>query len=64
MKEVWLEELRRDAERAGLALSDEEIERLAPGIARSRRQASELRELIEPETEPARALAPPLPRGS
>ncbi len=48
-----LNELRAAAARAGLELPDEELQRLAAGIARSRAQAGELRAVIRPDDEPA-----------
>jgi hypothetical protein len=51
--EITLEELRAMAARAGLALADNELQRLLPGVNRARKQAAELRALITLETEPA-----------
>lgn len=41
------------AQRAGLRLSENELERLLPGVIRARQQAIALRELIGPDDEPA-----------
>ena len=57
LEEIALEECRALAKRAGLRLSDQELERLLPGIARARRQATELREIIDAAAEPALAFA-------
>ena len=51
--EITLEELRARAARAGLALADDELERLLPGVNRATKQTVELRALITLETEPA-----------
>lgn len=50
---ITLEELRMLAQRAGLRLSENELERLLPGVIRARQQAIALRELIGPDDEPA-----------
>ncbi len=47
------EELRARAERAGLKIGDDELERLLPGVNRSRRQVAELRQLLQRDDEPA-----------
>jgi hypothetical protein len=52
-REITLEELRMMAGRAGLKLADDELQSLLPGINRLKKQAVELRPLIELETEPA-----------
>ena len=52
IEEMTLEECRSLAKRAGLDLCDEELVRLLPGINRARRQAAELRQIIEAGTEP------------
>lgn len=44
---LTLEDLRAMAERAGLRLADDELQRLLPGVRRSRQQIAELRELID-----------------
>jgi len=51
--EITLDELRAMAARAGLALADDELERLLLGVNRAKKQAAELRSLIAVETEPA-----------
>lgn len=51
--EELIENLRIAAKRAGLDLSDEELQRLLPGVNRARKQAAELRELIATTDEPA-----------
>ncbi len=48
-----LEDLRAMAKRAGLRLADDELQRLLPGVNRSRKQVDELRELIDGASEPA-----------
>jgi len=48
-----LEDLRALAERAGLRLADDELQRLLPGVNRSRQQVAELRQLIDRPGEPA-----------
>jgi hypothetical protein len=61
VKEISFEELRAKARQIGLKHSDDELERLLPGVNRAKKQADELRQLISPETEPAatfRALQP------
>jgi hypothetical protein len=52
-KEITLEDLRIMAQRAGLNLADDELQRLLPGVNRVKKQAAELRTLISLETEPA-----------
>jgi hypothetical protein len=56
VEQLTLEKLRAMAERAGLKLSDDELERLLPGVNRSRQQVAELRELIDRSGEPASAF--------
>ena len=51
--QMTLEELRTLGQRAGLGLSDNELERLLPGVIRARQQAATLRELIGVDDEPA-----------
>jgi hypothetical protein len=53
MVEELIENLRIASKRAGLDLSDDELERLFPGVNRARKQAAELRELIAAGDEPA-----------
>ena len=52
-KEITLIELQTMASRAGLGLSEQELEKLLPGVNRSHKQALELRELIADSIEPA-----------
>lgn len=40
-------------ERAGLKLGDDELQRLLPGVNRSRQQVAELRQMIDHSDEPA-----------
>jgi Ca2+-binding EF-hand superfamily protein len=55
--EITLAELRTMASRAGLSLSDRELEKLLPGVNRSNIQALELREFITDSIEPAATFA-------
>jgi hypothetical protein len=55
--EITLAELRTMASRAGLSLSDWELEKLLPGVNRSHIQALELRELVADSIEPAATFA-------
>ena len=52
-KEMTLEELSLLAVRADLKVSEDELQRLLPGINRAHRQVSELRDLVADTTEPA-----------
>lgn len=54
-EELTLEMLKTMAERRGLTLPQEELQRLLPGVIRARRQAAELRDLLTPSDEPAAA---------
>jgi hypothetical protein len=45
-QEITLDGLRKMAERASLNLSEDELRRLLPGVNRSKKQATELRELV------------------
>jgi hypothetical protein len=56
-KEITFAELRTMASRAGLSLSDRELERLLAGVNRSHIQALELRDLITDSIEPAATFA-------
>jgi Ca2+-binding EF-hand superfamily protein len=56
-KEIKLAQLQRMVERSGLKLTDEEVEKLLPGVNRSQNQILELRELITDRIEPATAFA-------
>ena len=55
-KEITLAELQIVAKRSGLQLTDEELEKLLPGVNRSHHQLLELRELITDSIEPAAAF--------
>ena len=57
MLDLTIEECRVLAKAAGLGLSDQELQRLVPGINRARGQAAELRELIAATDEPAGIFA-------
>jgi hypothetical protein len=57
IEEMTVEECRSFAKRAGLNLCDEELGRLLPGINRAKRQAAELRELIDSGAEPVLTFA-------
>ena len=46
------------AESAGLKLSEDELQRLLPGVNRAKKQATELRALIGAADEPAITFAP------
>jgi hypothetical protein len=52
-EKLSLEELRILADRAGLKLSDTDLQRLLPAVTRSRAQAAQLRDLISENVEPA-----------
>jgi hypothetical protein len=49
--------LRTLASDAGLNLTEEELQRMLPGVTRAKRQAGELRALIGAEKEPAVTFA-------
>ncbi len=51
--ETTLDQLRAEAERAGLNLDEEELKKLLPGVNRSRKQVTELREIVSGSDEPA-----------
>lgn len=51
--QVSLNQLRELALRAGLKLSDAELQTLLPGVNRTRQQADDLRLLLNSQTEPA-----------
>ena len=53
IEEVTLEKLAGIAERAGLKLPEDELQRLLPGVNRARKQADELRRIISIADEPA-----------
>jgi hypothetical protein len=52
-KELTIEDLRVMADLAGLTLSDDELQRLLPGVNRSQQQVAALRAIIVPGDEPA-----------
>jgi hypothetical protein len=51
--EITLDELRARAERAGIELTEDELQKLLPGVNRSFKQARELRDLVSGADEPA-----------
>jgi hypothetical protein len=51
--ETSLNQLREMAQRAGLTLSDDELQKLLPGVNRTRKQADDLRQLLNNQVEPA-----------
>jgi|GEM_PF-1386786 benzoyl-CoA reductase/2-hydroxyglutaryl-CoA dehydratase subunit BcrC/BadD/HgdB len=55
-EELTLENLKALAERRGLRLPEDELQRLLTGVIRARRQAAELREMVAREDEPAAAF--------
>jgi len=55
-EELTLENLKTMAERRGLRLVEDELQRLLPGVIRARKQAAELRELVARQDEPAGAF--------
>jgi len=55
--ELTFDELRGMAMQAGLKLADEELQKLLPGVNRSRKQVAELREFIADTAEPAATFA-------
>jgi len=57
MPEITLDEVRAIAQRAGLNLVEDELQRLLPGIQRAKKQAGELRALITDSFEPANAFS-------
>jgi hypothetical protein len=52
-KEMTLEELSLVAAQAGLRLTQDELQRLLPGVNRSHIQVTELRDLMTDNLEPA-----------
>jgi Ca2+-binding EF-hand superfamily protein len=58
--QITLDELRNMARQAGLKPSDDELQRLLPGINRSRKQVAELRAIVSLETEPAISFKRPM----
>ena len=55
-EELTLEMLKSIAERRGLTLPPEELQKLLPGVRRARKQAAELRDLVTLANEPAGAF--------
>ena len=51
--EMTTENLRILAQAAGLELPDDELQRLLPGVNRSKNQVAQLRQLVGGENEPA-----------
>lgn len=51
--EMTIENLRILAQAAGLELPDDELQRLLPGVNRSKNQVAQLRQLVGGENEPA-----------
>jgi Ca2+-binding EF-hand superfamily protein len=51
--EITLDELRPMASRAGLKLSEKELQKLLPGVNRSRKQVTDLWEFMTDTLEPA-----------
>ena len=58
---ITIENLRAMAHRAGLTLSDDELNSLLSGVNRSKQQVAELRALITRESEPAATVRPAEP---
>lgn len=52
-QDLSIDQLRELAERAAIKLPDDELVKLLPGVNRSRRQADELRQLLNDQAEPA-----------
>ena len=52
-EELTLEKLKSMAQRRGLTLPQEELQKLLPGVTRARKQAAELRDLLARTDEPA-----------
>jgi hypothetical protein len=52
-KELTIEGLRIMADLAGLTLSDDDLQRLLPGVNRSQQQIAALRTIVALEDEPA-----------
>jgi hypothetical protein len=57
--ELTIEELRMIARNRGLILPEEELQRLLPGVVRAKKQARELRDLLDAHDEPAVTFAAP-----
>jgi hypothetical protein len=60
-QEITIDALRQMAERAGLKLSEDELQRLLPGVNRATKQAAELRDLLEAGAGPASTFDPARP---
>jgi Ca2+-binding EF-hand superfamily protein len=58
--QITPDELRNVARQVGLNLSDDELQRLLPGVNRARKQAAELRAVVSLETETAVSFKPPM----
>ena len=58
MAELTLEQLQAAAQRRGITLPQEELEKLLPGVTRARKQAAELRDLLARADEPAGVFKP------
>jgi hypothetical protein len=56
--EITRDELRVRAVRAGLELSEAELDQLMPGVKRAYNQADDLRKLVTNADEPAAVFAP------
>jgi len=56
--EITRDELRVRAVRAGLELSEDELDQLLPGVKRAYNQADDLRKLVTNADEPAAVFAP------
>jgi hypothetical protein len=52
-EDLALEKLESMAQRRGLTLPQEELQKLLPGVIRARKQAAELRDLVTRGDEPA-----------
>ncbi len=53
VENLSLNQLRELAQRAAVNLPDDELVKLLPGVNRARRQAEELRQFLNAQTEPA-----------
>jgi hypothetical protein len=51
--DITIDQLRALAQRLGLDLSETELEKILPGVNRTRLQAEELRQLVDSGVEPA-----------
>jgi hypothetical protein len=58
-RDITVTDLQKMAEHAGLKLPHDELQRLLPGVNRSKKQAEELRALIALEREPAATFKAP-----